>query len=80
MIHAQTWMNPKCVMRTERSQLQKACDSTYMTLWEKQKYRQKTDQWLPGAEVGDRLGILWDTGIVLYPTCGGGGYKNLYMC
>lgn len=69
-------MNPKCVMRTEGSQVQKACDSTYMTLWERQKYRGRK---LPKAEVGDRLGILWDTGIVLYPTCGG-GYKHLYMC
>lgn len=52
----------------------------YDTLGKAKIQRQKTDQWLPGAEVGDRLRILWDTGIVLYPTCGGGGYKNLYMC
>lgn len=50
-------MNPKCVMRTEGSQVQKACDSTYVTLWERQKYRGRKQ--VNGCQ-GLKWGIGWE--------------------
>ena len=49
----------------------KGYDSIYQTLWKQQKYRNKTDEYLPGGGVGglptDNVGILWDGEILLYP-------------
>lgn len=54
LMHATMWVNLKNIMSGERRQTQNyytLSNSIYMKFLERgKKLRQKTDQWLPGAE------------------------------
>lgn len=77
-IHTTIWMNLKCSLLSERSHL-------YDVL-EKNKYRDRTNQWLPGGWGGEKRLTTRDSRRKVrevmepFPVDSGGGYTGLYTC